>query len=123
MSSRARTALLGFLTLIDSIKEQMNGLDLGEQTLHVIKACGLYDHYLKDTFSLMVETGLGYLRLGQISPTLSGGEAQRLKLASELARGIDKGKHGRNPRTKPNLYVLEELLPLSFMANLRVKNS
>ena len=49
LSSRARTALLGFITLIDSIKEQMNGLDLGEQTLHVIKASGLYDHYLKDT--------------------------------------------------------------------------
>ncbi len=49
LSSRARTALLGFVTLIDSIKEQMNGLDLGEQTLHVIKASGLYDHYLKDT--------------------------------------------------------------------------
>jgi excinuclease ABC subunit A len=67
-----------------------------------------FDHYLRDTFSLMVETGLGYLKLGQISPTLSGGEAQRLKLASELARGIDKGKHGHRPRTKPNLYVLEE---------------
>jgi excinuclease ABC subunit A len=67
-----------------------------------------FDHYLRDTFSLMVETGLGYLKLGQISPTLSGGEAQRLKLASELARGIDKGKHGHRPRAKPNLYVLEE---------------
>jgi excinuclease ABC subunit A len=67
-----------------------------------------FDHYLRDTFSIMVETGLGYLKLGQISPTLSGGEAQRLKLASELARGIDKGKHGHRPRTKPNLYVLEE---------------
>lgn len=67
-----------------------------------------FDHYLEATFSLMVETGLGYLRLGQPSPTLSGGEAQRLKLASELARGIDKGKHGHRPRCKPNLYVLEE---------------
>ena len=67
-----------------------------------------FDHYLKETFSLMVETGLGYLKLGQISPTLSGGEAQRLKLASELSRGIDKGKHGRRSSRKPNLYVLEE---------------
>ena len=67
-----------------------------------------FDHFLQSTFSLMVETGLGYLKLGQPSPTLSGGEAQRLKLAAELATGIDKGKHGTRAVKKPNLYVLEE---------------
>ena len=67
-----------------------------------------FDHFLESTFRIMVETGLGYLKLGQVSPTLSGGEAQRLKLASELILGIDKGKHGFRPISKPNLYILEE---------------
>ena len=67
-----------------------------------------FDFVLKENFGLMVETGLGYLKLGQASPTLSGGEAQRLKLASELTKGIDKGKLSSKPSNKPSFYVLEE---------------
>ena len=67
-----------------------------------------FDFVLKENFGLMKETGLGYLKLGQASQTLSGGEAQRLKLASELTKGIDKGKFSSRPRSKPNFYVLEE---------------
>ena len=67
-----------------------------------------FDHFLKSTFGIMIETGLDYLKLGQVSPTLSGGEAQRLKLGAELASGIDKRKYTHRPQAKPNLYILEE---------------
>jgi excinuclease ABC subunit A len=61
--------------------------------------------------SLLVETGLGYLKLGQPSPTLSGGEAQRLKLVTELTRGVGRAENDRIRRQrdpKSTLYLLEE---------------
>ena len=63
---------------------------------------------LQETMQLMVETGLGYLTLGQSSPTLSGGEAQRMKLATELARGLQTFTDRRRGIQRKNLYILEE---------------
>jgi excinuclease ABC subunit A len=62
---------------------------------------------IRRPLQLLVETGLGYLRLGQPSPTLSGGEAQRIKLVTQLARG-GSADRPRMAKRGGTLYILEE---------------
>ncbi|MCE9634065.1 MAG: excinuclease ABC subunit UvrA [Planctomycetes bacterium] len=59
---------------------------------------------LREALTPLEQVGLGYLQLGQSAVTLSGGEAQRLKLASHLP----KGPQGRARRGKPTLFLFDE---------------
>ncbi|MGB7413002.1 MAG: excinuclease ABC subunit UvrA, partial [Thermosynechococcaceae cyanobacterium] len=66
----------------------------------VEEALGFYENISKAAVKLqtLVDVGLGYVHLGQTAPTLSGGEAQRLKLATELSRRA----------TGKTLYLIDE---------------
>ncbi|HET8541687.1 MAG TPA: excinuclease ABC subunit UvrA [Anaeromyxobacter sp.] len=68
--------------------------------LSVSEAKELFQHHreIVRILTTLEDVGLGYIKLGQPSPTLSGGEAQRIKLSRELAR-VGTGK---------TLYILDE---------------
>ena len=66
----------------------------------VDEALAFFQHHrrIESRLRLLAEVGLGYVRLGQSATTLSGGEAQRIKIAYELAK----------PPTGKTLYLLDE---------------
>jgi excinuclease ABC subunit A len=71
----------------------------------------------------LCDTGLGYLKLGQQSPTLSGGEAQRVKLVTHLLAGLRPGPDAplaKQPAARQsNLFLLEEPTIGLHMADVR----
>ena len=68
--------------------------------MSVDEALAFFEHFpkVKNKLETLRDVGLGYIRLGQPAPTLSGGEAQRVKLATELSRRS----------TGKTLYILDE---------------
>jgi excinuclease ABC subunit A len=86
----------------ETLSVRWQGLNAGELLeLEVAEAVEVFSpvRTIRQPLELLDELGLGYLHLGQPSNTLSGGEAQRIKLVSELAAGLNTG---------PTLYVMDE---------------
>lgn len=63
---------------------------------------------LLERLSVLDEIGLGYLRLGQSATTLSGGEAQRVKLAAHLAQVRAANANAKPSQASRVLYILDE---------------
>jgi excinuclease ABC subunit A len=85
----------------ETLAVTFKGKDISEiLELTFEEAAGVFDAVpsIRRGVQIVCDIGLGYLRLGQPSPTLSGGEAQRIKLTQELA----KRSNGRT------LYILDE---------------
>ncbi|MDT7044264.1 excinuclease ABC subunit UvrA [Candidatus Nitronereus thalassa] len=78
---------------------------------------------LSRVLDLLIDLGLGYLRLGQSAPSLSGGEAQRLKMAAELATVNGTKKSGKvqsfSSQAKGVLYILDEPTTGLHLADVR----
>lgn len=97
-----------------TLEIDFNGKTIGEVLrMSITEAADFFSSQqrIARPLQLLADTGVGYLQLGQPSPTLSGGEAQRLKLVTELSVGQGKTitqKMRGLKSEKRNLYLIEE---------------
>ncbi|MHB0947451.1 MAG: excinuclease ABC subunit UvrA, partial [Gemmatimonadaceae bacterium] len=85
----------------ETLEVRFRGLTIADVLeLTVEDACGVFENQprVRQKLQTLMEVGLGYVHLGQSATTLSGGEAQRVKLATELSKR-DTGR---------TLYILDE---------------
>jgi excinuclease ABC subunit A len=85
----------------EALEVKFKGLNIAEVLdLTVAHALDFFENLpkVKNKLKTLNDVGLGYIHLGQPAPTLSGGEAQRVKLATELSRRA----------TGRTLYILDE---------------
>jgi excinuclease ABC subunit A len=85
----------------EALEIRFKGKNIAEVLdMTVEQALEFFEHFprVRNKLETLRDVGLGYIRLGQPAPTLSGGEAQRVKLATELARRA----------TGRTLYILDE---------------
>jgi len=91
----------------ETLNIKYNGKTIADVlSMSVAEALPFFDSHpsIRHALQLMCDVGLGYLSLGQQSSTLSGGEAQRIKLVTELARCTPKPGMPQ----QATLYVLDE---------------
>ena len=85
----------------EALEIRFKGKNIAEVLdMTVEQALAFFEHFpkIRNKLKTLYDVGLGYIRLGQPAPTLSGGEAQRVKLATELSRRS----------TGRTLYILDE---------------
>ncbi|UCH43395.1 MAG: excinuclease ABC subunit UvrA [Dehalococcoidales bacterium] len=85
----------------EALEVRFRGKNIAEVLdMTVEQALSFFEHFpsVKRKLETLKDVGLGYIRLGQPAPTLSGGEAQRVKLATELSKRS----------TGKTLYILDE---------------
>ncbi|MCC7547736.1 MAG: excinuclease ABC subunit UvrA [Burkholderiales bacterium] len=102
----------------ETLAVRFKGRNIGEVlNMSVDEAAGFFAAHrsISHCLLLLQDVGLGYLTLGQQSPTLSGGEAQRIKLVTELAKvrtdapAADARRRASHPSARGStLYVLDE---------------
>jgi excinuclease ABC subunit A len=108
---------------METLDIQLHGRTIGEVLeMSVSEALEFFGAYprVRRPLEVLRDTGLGYLKLGQPSPTLSGGEAQRVKLVAHLLTGIKDPLSRSRSIGKRSLFLLEEPTIGLHMADVRL---